>query len=462
MNWFQRMNRRAISGLKHAFIGPPDLNRGPSGLTALMERGPNYSDWLYEQLYGQQGNAVPAACRAHDVMVGALMACQMRVVRQKGDSPVVEELPDHPLNTKLLPAPSRIVSGKELWKNYFSSYIQGNAFLFVRRTSDGLPAELVPVTCSKTQSAGNPLGRAGVRIEHYVQPVYGDRWPEREAWLDMHVIHNHWTASYNQRLMKSLSPITGYASSVIKNNSLLQQHYARRLSRPMPSSAAITMDPSLIDRNPKVDEKQWIEVASQFGTQLADWLKQDKVLTLPPGFDVSKGIGDLDLKAIELLDLTVDEIARIYGVPPSWLYRYHVQSFRALEQENVAFARRSLLMHAQLIGDELSRKLLLPEERLAGECIQLDMTPVELGTLTEQIAAATMATADSGLWKIDEGRALTGKDKLPGGQGDRCHDPRGGPTTRTPQQGVEPMQQVDPLIAQVDPLVTTQNGHGHG
>ena len=375
----------------------------------------------------------------------------MRVVRQAGDGATAEDLPEHPVH-RLLRFPSRLMPGCELWKSYFSCYLQGNAYLFVRRDREGLPIELVPVICDKSQAVGNPLSRTGVTIEHWLKPMLGDRFPERETWRDGHVLRNHWPNSYRPSSLKSMPPIAGYAASIIKNNELLQSHYARRLSRPLPSSSAIQVDPSIMEHNPNIEMEKWFELCSQFGDQLADWMRKDKVITLPPGFSVESGINDLDLKAIELLDLTVDEVARIYGTPPNFLFRYHVQSFRALEQENVAFARRTVQLHAQLIADELTRKLLTAQEQIDHQRIMLDLTSLELGTLTEQIAAATMATADAGLWSVDEGRELTGKSPLPDGKGQRCFEPRGGPTTRTPQQGTEPMQQVDPLI-------TSRNGH---
>ena len=279
------------------------------------------------------------------------------------------------------------------------------------------------------------------------------QFPERETWRDRHVARIHWPNSWNPKQFKSLPPVSGYVASVIQNNALLQQHYARRLSRPLPSSSAIEIDPSVIDRMKNMDYPAFIELCSQFGDTLAEWLRQDKVMTLPPGFSVSQGVADLDLKAIELLDLTVDEVARIYGTPPSFLYRYHIQSFRALEQENTAFARRSVLLHADLIGAELTRKLLTPQEQIDRQRIMLDVAPLELGTLTERIAAATMMVADGGLGEIDEGRELIGKPPLPDGKGQKCFEPRGGPTTRTPQQGTMPLEQ------QAAPLITSQNGH---
>ena len=445
--WFQRFKRRIL----HAFDGPPDLNQGPDGRTSLLQRGPQYSEWLLEQLRGNNQTTVPAAARAHDVLVGALMACDFRLVRQAHDGAPPEELDEHPIH-RLLNYPSRVCASAELWKGYYSDYLRGNSYFFIRRTQDGLPIELVPVSCSKTVVEGNPVSRAGVSIEHYLSPVFGDKFPERETWRDRHVARIHWPNSWQPRTFKSLPPIAGYAASVIQNNALLQQHYARRLSRPLPSSSVIEMDSSVLERTNNMDYKDFIEYCSQFGDTLAEWMRQDKVLTLPPGMSVASGIADLDLKAIELLDLTVDEVARIYGTPPSFLYRYHIQSFRALEQENTAFARRTVLLHADLIGAELTRKLLTPQEQMDRQRIMLDVAPLELGTLTERIAAATMATADSGLWSVNEGRRMTGQP--PRDDGDRCFEPRGGPATRTPQQGTMPLEQ------QAAPLITPQNGHG--
>ena len=120
----------------------------------------------------------------------------------------------------------------------------------------------------------------------------------------------------------------------------------------------------------------------------------------------------------------------------------------------MAFARRTVHLHAKLIGDELTRKLLLPQEQMRGEQIHLDLTPLELGTLTEQIAAATMATADSGLWQVDnEGRELTGKGPLPNGEAKSVVLSRAAALPRARRSRVLSRCSI------LDPLITPQNGH---
>ena len=221
--WFQRLNHN--ENAPRLCRPPRSQSRGPDGRFSLLQRGPQYSDWLLEQLRGNNQVSVPAAARAHDVLVGALMACDFRLVRQTHDGAPPEELADHPIH-RLLNYPSRVCSASELWKGYFSDYLRGNGYQFIRRDRDGLPIELVPVQCSKTVVEGNPVSRAGVAIHHYLSPVFGDSFPERETWRDRHVAR------------ASIGPIRGIPS----NSSHCRRCLAMspRLSKTTPCSSSTT------------------------------------------------------------------------------------------------------------------------------------------------------------------------------------------------------------------------------
>ena len=447
--------------LKHFFTAPPDITQDPYGRTTLLQRGPQYSQWLWEQLQNKGSSPLPAVLRASEVLVSSLLSLPMQVGRLRDtDDPYPNyEVVDHPLN-QLFAMPSRACTTHDLWSDFFTRYIRdSNAYLFVRRTMDGLPIELVPVHCRRSESKGNALSTQGIRIEHLLDPLIGDAFPKPRnqdgTWRDMHVVRVHRQSTWQPKAMRSLPPLTGYALGVVNNNHLLQQHYLRSLSRPLSGSGVIEMDASIMDRNHGKDYKDYFEIASQFGDEAAEWLKKDKILTLPPGMSVASAVAPLDLKALDLVDLTVDEVARIYGVPPSFLYRTYAgggQPPRAYEQENTAFARRSVRDHADNIAAALTAKLLFPEERAQGLMVMLPIDSLELGTMTERIEAATMAVADGGLLDRDEGRGMIGRDAVGDGAGRTFFEPRGGPRSRTPQEGMQPQQQVEPLR-------TPQNGH---
>lgn len=455
MGFIQR-TKSALTAFRHAYRSPPDLQIGPERQGLILQKGPQYSDWLWEQIYGDRNSALPAIARARAVIVGSLLSCEMRVVRDTDDPSAAQPEPSHPINN-FFDAPSRIMSGPEFWRQYFDNYARGNAYAFVRQSPDGLPIELVPVACRKTTIVGNAISRRGVSFRHYLDPMFGDSFPEREYWDDRHVLHSHWPNTFQASTYKSLPPIAGYAAQVVQNNQLLQQHYTRKLSRPLSGSGVITTDPSMVDRYKNMTMEDFIEQGEQFGKTAAKWLNEDIVPVLPPGVNVAPGIDNIDLKALEIVDLTVDEVAREYGVPPNFLYRYQIQSFRALEQENVAFARRSIYTHAQGIGGELTRKLLTREERIDGLRIEVSIDRIELGTLTERIAAAVALATDGALGTPNEGRDLLDMPPIEGG--DELRDPRGGPMTNTPQEGVIPEAQAQQLAQQLLPYLTSQNGH---
>ena len=259
MNWLQRANRRILSRL---FWPATTSIIGPAGRVGLLERGPQYSDWLYETavrpIQSDRPGCLPRPRRAGRIASGLPFAggapgprcpCSRGFARSPSQSP-----PAQPF--------AHFVRSRVVERVFFALSPRQCFTCSSAAPAIFLPVELIPVTCSKSQAVGNPVSAAGVRIEHWLEPLYGDAFPDRETWRDMHVIRNHWPSSYQPKSLKSLPPISGYAASVIKNNDLLQQHYARRLSRPLPSSnRPSTLDPSLVDRNPRIDQKQWFELA---------------------------------------------------------------------------------------------------------------------------------------------------------------------------------------------------------
>ena len=171
-------------------------------------------------------------------------------------------------------------------------------------------------------------------------------------------------------------------------------------------------------------------------------LKRGRVPILPPGVRTQQmgGPSPVDLQVIELLRWTVEDICRIYKVPPRMIGA-HADTQRtgtAFEAQAVQYVRWAVRPLCNLIADEVAHQL-LPE----GWSAELDPSKQAMGTFGERVTAANAAVAKGGLLTINEGRAVLGHE--PREDGDRLISPIGAPD----QRGDEPTEDDDARPAAV-------------
>lgn len=157
--------------------------------------------------------------------------------------------------------------------------------------------------------------------------------------------------------------------------------------------------------------------------------KRGLVPVLPPGITSTQmgGASAVDLHVIELLRWTVEDICRIYKIPPRMIGA-HAETQRtgsAFEAQAVQYVRWAVRPLCNLIADEIAHQL-LP----AGWTAELDPSKQAMGTFGERVTAANAAVAKGGLLTINEGRAVLGHE--PHADGDRLISPIGAPDQREP------------------------------
>lgn len=117
-----------------------------------------------------------------------------------------------------------------------------------------------------------------------------------------------------------------------------------------------------------------------------------------------------DSQFIEQRSFQVEEVARIYGIPPHLLMAMEKStSFGAgIEQQTVGLGRHTLNPWAKRIEGRLSRLLGM------NECFEFDFTELEAPAPSDQINLL-MAQVNGGLITLNEARRIQGLPDVPGG-----------------------------------------------
>ena len=151
------------------------------------------------------------------------------------------------------------------------------------------------------------------------------------------------------------------------------------------------------------------------------------VPVLPPGVKASQlgGPSAVDLQIIELMRWSVEDICRVYRVPPR-MVGAHAENQRtgsAFEAQATQFIRHSVRPLCNLIAGELSYQI------FAGRFdVEIDPSRQAMGSFGERVNAVDKAVAKGGVLTINEGREVLGYP--PRTDGDRLLSPTGAPDQR--------------------------------
>ena len=157
---------------------------------------------------------------------------------------------------------------------------------------------------------------------------------------------------------------------------------------------------------------------------------------LPPCFRFSAvPYNSVDIELVKMLELSIEDVCRIYRVPPRLLYHYRAGirygSVQA-ERENAEFAQYSVEPRARYLGEMVGSQLLRPPALATGMSIRFSTDRLYSGTISERVNAIDQAVARAGILTVNEGREYVATGLLPPlgpvPDGDRVLDPKGAPT----------------------------------
>ena len=152
------------------------------------------------------------------------------------------------------------------------------------------------------------------------------------------------------------------------------------------------------------------------------------VPVLPRGWDLIGGsMSVADIQLIEILKYTVEDIARVFNYPLRMLQHFHdgMRTSTMFESQASDYERWTIKPEARSIQDQMTYKLLMPEELRANLVIRIPTESIGLGSWSERLKAAADWTYGGGLGTVNEARKMLGYPAIEGG--DKLVSPKGAP-----------------------------------
>ncbi len=394
----------------------------PSG-TRYKERGDQH--WIFpgrpDRETGTDVAAVPAIWAAV-TLVSQLLARLPHVAGRWVDG-YWQPDPDHPVSRLLAdPDPGRM--DPQQWRGYYYRGLVagGNGYAIIHRDLRMRPVQLELAEAARAEW----VGRGGERTRQYhlyplttfrghlvTQQERATRWPASEV-LAVH------GPGFDG--LASPSPIEAAGRAHVEVLGRAVQHQLQHLKGVQLKNAIETawemQGLGDADRGRLYTDlrEQWT------GAQAAG-----KVPILPPGFRlVHPQTSPADLQIVELLKWGVEDIARIFGVPPMELFSNQGEtSGRTIEAQNAWLERRTLSGHVTRIEAQYTQRLFTREARTRGWAVRLPLERALLGSLSEVAKSVELLVTRGGLLTVNEGRGLMGYP--PRTDGDRLLPPKGSP-----------------------------------
>ena len=364
--------------------------------------------------------AIPAAYAAIGLLASTLGQLPRTAARL--EDPLDDywsAVPDHPVS-ELLRNPSRLVDPWLFWEWMFRRlFAGGNAYTWVRREA-GRPVELVPADCLRCEWQTGRRGPAAVYDLHLWggsgTAGGGERVTARAA--DVVTLHGPGFDG-----VSSPSPIQYAARRTLElmDRAGQQQEMLMNL---ISVRSAIKSDAELV----RLNLEQRKQLQEDIRKTYQDARRKGEIPVLPPGFDLTgDGLSSVDLKIIELFKWSVEDIARVYGVPPRLLGHYHegLRITASVEAQAVDYERWSVQPHIRRVEEQLSAKLMGRDDVARGLVVRMPSDRIRAGSWSERVAAADQAVAKGGVMTPNEARKLLRLPPIEGG--DKLLQPKGAP-----------------------------------
>lgn len=318
----------------------------------------------------------------------ALATCPPAVLCQlpDGKAPAV----GHPLSALIVRPNDRQtwVDFIEWWAS--QTLLFGNGLAGIEFGSSGRPTELVPIPWQHVSVRLLPNGRLAYDVVSYFGPFGGTGLPRR--WLQDEVLHlkDRSDDGYlgRSRLSRSAEVIEGALG--LQRHSLAMWHNGTSLS-------GILSHPKSLSRDAK--SRLQSELDEVRGVHNAR-----KTLVLEEGLSwTAVGVSPEQAEVLDSRRFSVEEIARVYGVPPPILQDYTRNTFSNAATAGAWFGQFTVVPWVRKVEAEFSRVLLTdPQFQL-----ELDVSGLMRGDYAQRWEA-NVAAVNSGILTPNEVRAEEG------------------------------------------------------
>jgi HK97 family phage portal protein len=255
------------------------------------------------------------------------------------------ELPDHPV-ARLTRRPN----GNQTWPDWMEWLLSqvlahGNAICAIEYDGAGRPSALVPIPWGNVQMFLLPSGRLAYDVVQYVAPWGGTGRPRRL--LDGEVFHlrDRSDDGLTGRSRISRAPeVLGNAIALQDWNSAMWQNQAT-------PSGAVEIEASL-------NEPQFQRLRAQFERTYTGTHNARRVLILDNKAKwQALSVSPEDAEVLASRRFSVEELCRLYQVPPPIVQDYTHNTFTNSQQAALWFAQFSLAPWAKKIEAEFSRSV---------------------------------------------------------------------------------------------------------
>lgn len=386
---FRRGGRETVPAATAEQRAAVNFDPAYEGLLNLVNGGA-----LSEKVTFAEAQSLPPVFAAINFMSQALAGLPLRVYK-RGKDGEPDHLVDHPVARLLNSAANDTTTAFDLRQVAHSEQFgPGRGYIYIERDRSGVPINLFPLEHDRTSVRRDAQSR--VFYDYTRADGRAITYPAADV-IDL---------AFRRKadLISSLNPVMTCAGAI--RQGLNASRYALTvfgrdgvppyvLEGAMPSGDAARRAATDIGR---VARRQAEE--------------GQPILPIPSGFKLNR-LGD-DPEKMQLTPVqvfTVQQVARIYGLPPVFLQELSTGTFANTEQQDLHLVKHCLAGRAKQSDAELSLKLFGRDSDLY---LKSDLDELAKGILKDRIEALARAV-QTGQLTPNEAREMSGREKMAGG-----------------------------------------------
>lgn len=335
----------------------PGLFTTSSSSTGTAKRNPDWTGWV-SSMTGRQSSAGVMVNTETAMAVGALRACVTLLAESVAQLPCElyrrdgkggrDRAIEHPVYDLIHSQPNRKDTAFEYYEQAQGCLgLEGNQFSLIERDSRGYPIELIPIHPKKVRVLKGPDA----------MPYY--HLLEVDEVVPMRMMHHIKAFSVDGYV--GLSPIATNAD-VIGLGLATDQHAAAVFQRGATMSGVIERPREA----PAIESQGAIDrILDKFTEKHGGGLRTAfSVAMLQEGMTYKQlSMDNEKAQLLESRNFSVNEICRLYKVPPHMVQQLDKATFSNIEHQGLQFVIYTLLPWVKRIEGAMMRDLLLPEER---------------------------------------------------------------------------------------------------
>lgn len=305
---------------------------------------------------------------------------------------------DHPL-LKVLRKPNTWQTRSQFWRYLATSLkLRGNGYAAILRNWGGEPTALIPLSPDITTPVVSSTGRMFYRFSH---PAIG----QGLLWHQENILHLRDTMVDGGYV--GLSPIA-YAQDVMGVAIAAQRHAAILFRQGNQSSGVLSTDKPL---GPEATNQIANEIAQHYqGVE-----NSSKPMVLGGGMKYERmTMTSEEAQFLESRRFSVEEICRIFRVPPHKVQHLVGGTFSDIENEEQAYINDTLQPVATEIEQVASDRLLFEDDIASGLELYFDFDTLLRGNKKARYESYSIGT-QTGILSVNEARAQEGLSPIEGG-----------------------------------------------